>query len=534
MRQSGGPSASPAVEAPRDAMEERGASAAGGARRAGGAAAIIVCHGMGQQVQFETLNAVAAALWRKQSDEPMRPDAVRVRYVAFGDDWLPRVEMTVDAGGATREVHLYEAYWAPITEGKVGLGDVFAFLLRAGARGLRYGMRGAFDRWMFGGLRPFGLPARGTYALALALASCAALALLYVAFAPLVLARALALLYPALPSGTALRLLAAAAWWCASAVALLAACGALGSWLAGLAGAPAGGRESAPRPGLGARLFAVTAAALAALGALAASTAAARVLPAALARLTSGLGPATSSGGALALLAGGAIALAALRRYLVQYVGDVAAYVSAHEVSRFQEMRREIQAVGRRVARNVYGAREGVGGALQYRDVIVVGHSLGSVIAYDMLDDSINRDLLLASTGGGAARLHVAERTALLITCGSPLDKTAFLFRAQKDDLPVREALAGAVQPMIVDYANRPARWINLWSPWDWISGSLEYYDASPVPAAHARRAVRNVRLAGGPRGPVRAHVQYWSRGELGEALFAALAGDRAGGPRGG
>lgn len=536
MARVGGQDGTPAVEAPSERLGaeeptrvgEELARAAPEARAAGDAAApaaIIVCHGMGQQVQFETLNLVAAALWSRQSDAPMHPAAVRVRYVAFGDDWLPRVEMSLRTrDGLSREVHLYEAYWAPITEGKVALGDVFAFLLSAGWRGVRYGARGAFDRWMFGRLQAFALPARGLYALALALAAACALALLFVTFWPLVLARAAALLFPAWETGTALRLLAGSVAWSVLAVVALAVAGVVGSQLARLAGAPPGGRGTAPRPHLAARAAAVVLGGAAVFASMwLAALAPGAIAMAWCARGLPGCAAHPWLGGALALLAVGALALVKLRSALVQYVGDVAAYVSAHEVSRFQEIRREIQAVGRRVARNVYGSRAPDGGALEYRDVLVVGHSLGSVIAYDMLNDSINRDLLLASSRGDGARLRVAERTALLLTVGSPLDKTAFLFRTQKDELPVREALAGAVQPMIVDYANRPARWINIWSPWDWISGSLEYYDACPVPAPFASRAVQNVRERGAPVHPARAHTGYWTRKEMAERLYEAL-----------
>src|SRR5262249_29879887 len=54
----------------------------------------------------------------------------------------------------THEVHVFEAYWAPITEGRVTYWDTAKFLLEAGIQGLR-GSRflrvGTFQRWMVDG-----------------------------------------------------------------------------------------------------------------------------------------------------------------------------------------------------------------------------------------------------------------------------------------------------------------------------------------------------------------------------------------------
>lgn len=452
--------------------------------------AVIVSHGMGEQVPFETLNAVAEALWKRQSDAPMDASSARVRYVAFGDDWLPRVELTLRArDGDHFDVHLYEVYWAPLTEGKVTARDAIGFLLGAAMRGIRYCARGSFDRWIFGRRVVFALPRRGVVQLGVALIAFLALLLGFLGVATATVAEIVRFLHPgATPPPP--------------------------NWLPDL-----------PDVWM--------------LGALAASL----------------------------------VVSAALRWFLVQSVGDVAAYISAHRASRFAEIRRAIQDVARRVTRNVYAARDGESGEPQYAHVMMVGHSLGSVIAYDMLNDSINRDL--AAAAGAGPYLDVVRRTKLLLTLGSPLDKTAFLFRTQKDDAPLREALAAAAQPMIVSYENRPARWINIWSPFDWISASLEYYDATQpgggapgtdtstvdVLSAVGRtdasradvsiqiaargndvdasrfhsRAVENVRERVVPLDTVRAHQGYWKRPTFGERLYAAIVeADAAGAVRAG
>ena len=81
------------------------------------------------------------------------------------------------------------------------------------------------------------------------------------------------------------------------------------------------------------------------------------------------------------------------RWFLVEFLGDVAVYISAHKVSQFQEVRRKIQEAALDVAKAVYKA-EGEDGTRLYDRVVVVGHSLGSIIAYDTLNAMINEDML--------------------------------------------------------------------------------------------------------------------------------------------
>lgn len=192
------------------------------------------------------------------------------------------------------------------------------------------------------------------------------------------------------------------------------------------------------------------------------------------------------------------------RRFLIQYVGDVVIYISSHAVSRFAEIRAEIQRTGIAVGRAVYGSP-------QYDRCILVGHSLGSVVAYDLYNRMLNE--------GNAAGWQVRARTPLLLTFGSPLDKTAFVFRTQgSKEADVREALAAAMQPIIVDGANRPARWVNIWSRRDWISGPLEYYER-PGDGYVENLADPEATL------PLIAHTQYWDNLELARRLYDGVTG---------
>jgi hypothetical protein len=132
-------------------------------------------------------------------------------------------------------------------------------------------------------------------------------------------------------------------------------------------------------------------------------------------------------------------------------------------------MRSRIQAEAFRTACHVY--------ASPYDEIVVVGHSLGSVIAYDTLNGIISQDAV-KNQAPGREPWRSVERTKLLLTFGSPLDKTAFLFRAQVDKNPTREVLAAAKQPLLEEsHRYRPGSWINVWSPCDVISARLEFYD---------------------------------------------------------
>jgi hypothetical protein len=197
--------------------------------------------------------------------------------------------------------------------------------------------------------------------------------------------------------------------------------------------------------------------------------------------------------------------------------------VSPYKVSRFEDIRKQIQLRGRTAARYIYSATNGEN--FLYDSVMIVGHSLGSVLAYDTLNDAINRDIHEGGWGGGSPEnaYRVVDRTSLLLTFGSPLDKTAFMFRTQKTqtEIDVREALAASMQPMIVDYAKRPANWINLFSRSDWISGPLGYYDPPGNPES---RNVRNIENEG-PTIPSSAHTAYWTGPLLPAVLHSALVG---------
>jgi pimeloyl-ACP methyl ester carboxylesterase len=195
---------------------------------------------------------------------------------------------------------------------------------------------------------------------------------------------------------------------------------------------------------------------------------------------------------------------AVVRRFLIQYVGDVAAYVQPQELDRFNELRTRIKQQVWNAAASVYAAAD------QYDDVLFVGHSLGSVVAYDTLNRLLREEAL------GRTPFAVQSRTRLLLTFGSPLDKTAFLFSLQGNTTEAREALAASVQPLLAFPERRP-QWINIYSPWDLISGSLDFYDlpGKPNPVTNLEDPDASVLLG--------AHTQYWSNALLFDRLHRSL-----------
>jgi hypothetical protein len=202
---------------------------------------------------------------------------------------------------------------------------------------------------------------------------------------------------------------------------------------------------------------------------------------------------------------------AKVREIMVQYVGDVAIYVRPNKLDRFDVVRSEIKEAAHSVASalfTAYAPKAQVEAApeFQYDKIALVGHSLGSVIAYDTLNRLMLDDWLC----DGA--LQVAERTATMVTFGSPLNKTAFLFTIQgKDTLHLRERLASTVQPLIMSYPKfRKFKWINVFSRNDIVSGNLKFYDLpgyqdDPVPDV----AVQNIKDRDAAV-PLVAHVAYW------------------------
>ena len=427
-----------------------------------GAVAVLVCHGMGQQVRYETISSIASAIQTAALEDGGRAEEITVHLSQANDDFLARAELRwTDQQAASHEVHVYEAYWAPVTEGKVTYWDTIKFLLRAAYNGLRYSLfGGTFQRWMFDGRKTLGIDSFTSLALAAVLLVLGAqvgiigyvslrLAQQYKAILsqPLPANHLLSWfqwILPLFPGSTVMwhQPICDRLWWAAAGHLLL--------WLVLIAEAYY------------------------------------------------------------------------VRYFIIEYVGDVAAYISPYKDSKFDDIRHRIQTIGLNVGKVIYGFDTSAT-VPNYNRVVMVGHSLGSVLAYDTLNALINQDSIDAS----GKQHDVVKRTRALVTFGSPLDKTAFIFRTQarNDRQWIREQLAASMQPLIVSYPqyrpNNSFRWVNIWSRMDVISGSLEYYD-DPTPDA-ALNPVINL-TDPDARIPFAAHLQYWDNKTLRDQLYKYVA----------
>jgi hypothetical protein len=543
-------------------------SAPGDARSAGDGGdprdpiAILVAHGMGQQIQFQTLDDVAEGLCRFAKRGRRAP---RAETVEVSGQRLQRLDLLLTLeNGAEREVHVYEAYWAPLTEGRVTLRDVIAFLVFGAFAGIRAG-RKPFHRWLFQRYARFPAPIRTVVYLELALAIVASLTLLdvvilavaavrvplhdtphwadsafihdvttvlnllLVALAPLVVvlliaARRRRKKQQPLVGGLSLVTFVVALWSTLAAGLLVAAIvlyhanggvpaslfealhldedarrfdaafGNVAMWLLVVGGIgwllrrlwtthgefdralPHNQNTRALTESVRVGYYAIIATLLAvAVGVL---------------RPIAFIAIAAQTRAALAWPIVVGVTLL-VRSFLIEFAGDVAAYVQPQRLDKFFELRQRIKETVVRTARAVYADE-------RYKNIILVGHSLGSVVTYDAL----NRLILDENLVGQPAR--VVERTKLFLTFGSPLDKTAFIFGIQGVGSEAREALAASVQPMLTD--PRPT-WINIWSPWDIVSGALDYYDlpkkTNPNPVDNKIDPMATTLLA--------AHVEYWN-----------------------
>ncbi|MBS1791544.1 MAG: hypothetical protein JST85_27795 [Acidobacteria bacterium] len=199
-----------------------------------------------------------------------------------------------------------------------------------------------------------------------------------------------------------------------------------------------------------------------------------------------------------------------VRRLLVQYVGDVALYLTSHTLDRFNSLRDKIRKHVFDAAQVIYSHRTASGEEFEYESVYIMGHSLGSVIAYDALNQLLNEDEI----ANEADRLQVLERTKLLLTFGSPLDKTAYMFSLQRDKTSLeREALVASSQPLILDPKFRDPEkfeWINIHSHNDIISGRLDFFD--PPADSTTRKLINPVRNMVDEEATtlLSAHVEYW------------------------
>jgi hypothetical protein len=214
-----------------------------------------------------------------------------------------------------------------------------------------------------------------------------------------------------------------------------------------------------------------------------------------------------------------------IQYFLAEFVGDVAVYVNADAKARNYAVRRAI--LNQAVAAITRILKDKVKG---YNRVIVAGHSLGSVIAYDSLNELLNRceqgtaldhasyatPDQIAGIQPAAAETHRSDLDKIkgLVTFGSPLDKVHYFFRDFVPDSqsirsqilallhsfrtlgPGRDYGIYRLQPYIADQLGN-VMWLNAWSKKDPVSGMLHFF--APVIRRQFDYLI-----------PIYAHLSYW------------------------
>lgn len=567
--------------------------------------AVFVAHGMGQQLRYSTLDQITQELLekdaRQRGGKSKQPPTETITLKGeHGLMWGIKL-MLQNEDQTEREVHIFEGYWAPLTEGEVTLRDVVTFLFIAGLNGLKNG-RARFNRWLFGRYSHFRPNLAVIFSLVVAVAGIASLVVMntalvtvaafdtpftnkplwigglkadltttfniFILFA-LLLGVAIAFSSRAREKRRPLKsrkiltgisqglfgLTLAALILCGIAIALLFYGHVFGEakdlrfWELAFGADAITAMNSAISLFIIAFVLIVLVVALFTkknkdsrsilrfklkwsrlpmwIGVVAVCGVVAIILVyLGRAILSSRQATAPVSWDSVMRWINGIswpllIAVSwMVRRLLVQYVGDVAVYITPHTLDRFNSLREKIREKVVGAAKTVYATRRADGQTFEYEDVFIVGHSLGSVIVYDTLNWLINEDEFHQSTN----KLEVAGRTRLLLTFGSPLDKIAFLFALQKEKTSEeREALTGAAQPLIQHTEFRQFDWINIYSPNDIISGELNFYDP-----AESRKQPMKIKKVENERDTqattfLAAHVEYWENPLLFKILHEKL-----------
>lgn len=158
-----------------------------------------------------------------------------------------------------------------------------------------------------------------------------------------------------------------------------------------------------------------------------------------------------------------------LKAYIENYGGDVATYANGYYSSAQYEVRVNIRKRILEVFDYVHDLKDQNKPA--FDTIVVMGHSLGSVVAFDTLNK-----FLLERYGSGK---NIRFRG--LLTYGSPLDKISYLFRPTSTDaIDLVAKTISSRQPLIDSiHVRKNVHWVNLYTASDIVAGKLDYFDPS-------------------------------------------------------
>ncbi len=200
-----------------------------------------------------------------------------------------------------------------------------------------------------------------------------------------------------------------------------------------------------------------------------------------------------------------------VRFILIAYVGDIAVYVNANELSgSFKSREQILDECGHSLSQILrqHTNPQDSESPYVYDRVLIAGHSLGSVIAYDTINELLNRARSSNSNLLADIRPQDLDKLRGMATFGCPLNKIFYFFRERTrpsqtlrrqiiDVLhgfrvesslltypPAGSAPSGAMQinpdprwSLAEGYLNSGFRWINAYALADPVSGRLSFYD---------------------------------------------------------
>lgn len=217
---------------------------------------------------------------------------------------------------------------------------------------------------------------------------------------------------------------------------------------------------------------------------------------------------------------------ALVRAFFVDFLGDIAIYTNLNQRSANFAIRAQIlEECGHALTSLYLDLREESFESGTDFHIIIAAHSLGTVIAYDTLNDLFNRARIGAAPVGSTGASHapitsmeICSHVRGLLTFGCPLNKIYYFFRDQSaaeelvraqiiDGLhsfrlaAPAHSLPGAPVASLpsnlrVDSLANQLLWINVWASSDVVSGKLFFYRTSlqihrrylaPFPFSHLR-----------------------------------------------
>lgn len=200
---------------------------------------------------------------------------------------------------------------------------------------------------------------------------------------------------------------------------------------------------------------------------------------------------------------------------IVGYIGDIAIYTTTDRKSPYYNIRQQILAESQNFLEEISSDEEA-----KYDQVIIAGHSLGSVIAYDTLNELCIKTSIYLNENKGIFDELPLTKIQGLVSFGSPLDKIAFFlrekvansqyvrqriieqltsFRMQPSIVPGKTKLESFFRNNPVCYQLQHLRWFNYYHRKDPISGNLDCYEN-----------VINQRLDFDATWGAKAHGGYW------------------------